>query len=98
MLRKYITRLAIETGGKCSGIKDFNMEFELEFNHEDVIRRVMSFVASDHAYERIGSGRLNSFVEFLLEDWGDYCIESATSFDACGLLDPIVGTFEGAAI
>ena len=31
-----------------------------------------------------------------MEDWGTYCIESASSFDTCNLLDSIAGVFEGA--
>ena len=49
-----------------------------------------------HTYERIGSGRLKDLIEFFLEDWEDCCVESALSFNTCGLLDSIAGAFEGA--
>ena len=68
VLCKCIGGLATETSGECSRIKDFKMEFELEFNYEDAIWRAIRFVASVHTYERIGSGRLTNFVQFLSED------------------------------
>ena len=71
VLCKCIDYLATEIGRKCRVIEDFKMELELEFNHEDDIWRTMRFFASGHIYERIGSGRLEDFVEFFSEDWGD---------------------------